>query len=239
MVERALERGIDEFDSRDRVVRGRPQPFGGEQREDLLLDRLVLAGLQPPLLNTHDRARHRRGGVEFHLLAAEPAEEVAERRVVGEVDGERAEGLRDRVAGGVGDGRSPAVAIEHDHALEQVVDIVSRELHLDGGIAGHLARVLEVAHARREQDHRLQWQRQRQRGVGGAPADGRGQSQGKGEGEQAERGSDDGHGKSPRQDGYIRTWVAAAGRICRAGTGEGSHRVGPEANAGRRGPGGF
>ena len=234
LLELTLEPGIDELDPRDRIERERPQPFGGEQREELLLDRLVFAGLQPPLLNTHDRARHRRGGVEFHLLAAEPAEEVAERRVVGEVDGERAEGLRDRVAGGVGDGRSPAIAIEHDHALEQVVDIVGRELHLDGGIAGHLARVLEVAHARREQDHRLQ----RQRGVGGEPADGRGQSQGEGEGKQAERCSDDGHGKSPRQDGHIRTWVAAAGRICRAGTAEASHRVVPGANAGRRGPGG-
>ena len=229
LLELRLEPRVGELHAGDGVERQRPQAVGGEHGEKLLLDGLVLADLNPPLLHAHDRAGDGRGGVEFHPLAAKPAEELAERRVVGEVDGEGAERLRDRIAGGVAHRRRTAAGIEHHHALEQVVDVGGGELHLHGRLVDDRSPVLVVAHARGEEHHALQ----RQRGVGGGGGDRR-EGEGRPETGAEQRGGADGHGGSPRGIGQQvngrsrKTLRDPSGRFLPAGCKGGTAAPGPQ-----------
>ena len=99
------------------------------------------------------------GGVDLDLLAADLPQQVGQRRVRRQVDGERLERLGDRVLAAVVDGGDLAAAeVLQDHALEQVVDVVDVELQIDVAIPFDLAVVLEEAHAGAEQHHPLQRQ---------------------------------------------------------------------------------
>ena len=96
-------------------------------------------------------------------------EELTQRRVRGQVDGEALERLADGVFRAVADrGDLPAAQVLHHHALQEVVDVLGLELHVDLGVVGHLAVVLEEADAGVEQHHSLQ------RHVGRARPDGGG-----------------------------------------------------------------
>ena len=66
--------------------------------------------------------------VNLDLLAAGLVEDLAERRVVGQVQGEGLERLLDRLLAVVADGGDLAVAeVWQDQALEQIVDVADRE----------------------------------------------------------------------------------------------------------------
>ena len=72
-------------------------------------------------------------------------------------DGEAAQPLLQRVVGAVADGGDvPAVEVLHDHALQEVVDVLDLELQFHLGVVGDLSVVVEVAHAGAEQHHPFQ-----------------------------------------------------------------------------------
>ena len=98
-------------------------------------------------------------GIQFDPLAADLPQELGQAGVGRQIDGETAQRLGDRVFRAVGDGRGlPAVEILHDHALQQVVDVVEFELHLDFGVILHLAGAFEESDAGAEQHDPLQGQ---------------------------------------------------------------------------------
>ena len=159
----ALQPGIQQPQPRDRVERQRPQTIGREDRDELPRDCLVVADRHDPRLHSHDRARDRRRRIDFDLLTAQPAEQIAHRGIVGELDGEGVERLGDRITRRVAHRRRRAAGILDHHALEQIIDFFGLERHLHRGIVRHLAGVLKGAHARREQHDLLE----RQRRLGG------------------------------------------------------------------------
>ena len=134
--------------------------FGAPEIEELGFDDF-LAGRFAFLLDAHDDAGEGAGLGGLRLLqdgldlfAAGLVEDLAEGRVVGQVDGEGAEGLFDRGLAVVVDGGDVAAAeVLQDHALEQVVDVLDGEAQIDAGIALDFAFALEVADAAGEQHH--------------------------------------------------------------------------------------
>ena len=75
------------------------------------------------------------GASSLDPLAADLLQELGQGGVIGQINGEASQRLRNRVFRAVGDRRGlPAVEILHDHALQQVVDVVELELHLDLGV---------------------------------------------------------------------------------------------------------
>ena len=96
-------------------------------------------------------------------VVAQPAEQIAHRGIVGELHGEGVERLGDRITRRVAHRRRRAAGILDHHALEQIIDFFGLERHLHRGIVRHLAGVLKVPHARREQHDLLE----RQRRLGG------------------------------------------------------------------------
>jgi len=155
----AVELLVGELDAADRLQRHRAEPVVGEQVEHLGLDDPPFFDLLFSGLDAHDDAADLVGRVDLDPLAADLAQQLAQRRVGGQIDGEALEGLVDGVLGAVADGRDlPAVEVLHDHALKQVVDAVHLEIHLHGGVALHLAGVLEEPDPGAEQHDPLQWQ---------------------------------------------------------------------------------
>ena len=110
------------------------------------------------MLDAHDRAgdgaRLVGGALVEHdldLLAADLREDLAEARVVGQIDREGFQRAVDRVERVVGDGGDHALLVLEDHALDQVVDVADLEGQVDAGVALDLALALEVADAAAEQ----------------------------------------------------------------------------------------
>ena len=99
------------------------------------------------------------GGFEFDLLAADLPEQLRHRRIGGQIDGEAFQRFGDRVFRAVVDGRDlPAVEVLHDHALQEVVDLIDLEFHFHLGVVLDLAGVLEEADAGTEQHDAFQRQ---------------------------------------------------------------------------------
>ena len=90
----------------------------------------------------------------FDFFAAGLLHDLAQARVVGQVDGETLQGFLDGVMAVVADGRNVAAAaiLEH-HALQEVVDVLNGEGEVDAGVAVHLTLALKVADAAGEEDH--------------------------------------------------------------------------------------
>src|SRR5262249_49085183 len=92
------------------------------------------------------------GSDEFDLFAAGLSEEVGERRVLRQVEGEAFEGQIEGVAVVVGDGVDlAAAAVLEDEAFEEVVDVGQGEVEVDAGVAVDEALALEVADAAAEE----------------------------------------------------------------------------------------
>jgi hypothetical protein len=90
------------------------------------------------------------GGLQHHLglLAARLVQDLGERRIAGQVDGERAQRLLDGRLAVVVDGADvPAPLVFQDHALQEVVDVLHRKRQVDAGVALDLAFALEIADA--------------------------------------------------------------------------------------------
>src|SRR5262249_25035504 len=89
---------------------------------------------------------------DFDLLAAGLVQKLAERRVRGQVQGERLERPLDRVLAVVVDGRRLAAAgVLYDETLDQVVHVPGRKSEVDPGRAVDGPLALEVADAGGEQ----------------------------------------------------------------------------------------
>ena len=85
------------------------------------------------------------------FLAARLVEDLAERRITVQVDGEALERLLDRRVAVVRDGADDAaVQVLHDHRLEQIVDVQHWERQVDARVALDRAFALEVADAAAE-----------------------------------------------------------------------------------------
>src|SRR5262249_48545235 len=111
------------------------------------------------LLDADDGPGHRArlGGVRrlhryLDLFAACLVEDLAKRRVAGQVDGKALEGPLDGSVGVVGDGGDvAAIEIAQHHRLEQVVDVGDGEAEVDARMALDTAFALEVADAAAEE----------------------------------------------------------------------------------------
>src|SRR5262249_20289797 len=102
-------------------------------------------------------------------VAVGVVEQLADGRVVGQIEGEALECLLDGfLAVVVDDANAAVVGILQDEALEQVVDVADAEGHVHALIAFDGALALEVADAGAEQDDMRQWQRRLGRAVRGA-----------------------------------------------------------------------
>jgi hypothetical protein len=90
---------------------------------------------------------------DFHLLAAHLMQQVADRRVLGQVD---AEGFQGDVGGRavvVGDGAGGAGRVVGDQREDQVVHVLLVHLQIDAGGVGDGAFAVEVADAGVKQHH--------------------------------------------------------------------------------------
>src|SRR4029079_10074201 len=143
-----------ELDAAHAVERDAAEAIVGEQVQERGFDGgAVLAGGDLAFFDAEDRAGDFVRGVELDLLAADLVDDVGERRIVREVDAEGGQGAGERVFAAVADsGDAAAAFVLLDHALEQVVDVLDVEFHLDLGIAIDLAGVLEVGDAGAEHD---------------------------------------------------------------------------------------
>src|SRR2546430_131844 len=100
-----------------------------------------LSTLPPPSGEGVSLSAMTRRDRDLDALAAHLADDAGERRVVVQVDGERTEGARDRLARVVAHRADAALAeVFEDHALEQVVDVGLGERQIDPRVPLHLAR---------------------------------------------------------------------------------------------------
>ena len=140
--------------------------FGAPEIQELGFDDFLAGGFLL-LFDAHDDAGERAGlGVlrllqdGFDFFAAGLVEDLAEGRIVGQVDGEAAQRLFDgRLAVVVDGGDVAAAEVLQDHALEQVVDVLDGEAEVDAGVALDFAFALEVADAAGEEHHLADRQR--------------------------------------------------------------------------------
>jgi len=118
---------------------------------------VVLADFALARLDAQDHAADDVGRFDFNPFAAKLRQNLTQRGIAGQIDGEGLECLGDRVAGAVGHrGDTAAPQVLHDHALEQVVDVVDVELQIDSAVPLNFAAMLEEANPRVEHHHLLQ-----------------------------------------------------------------------------------
>ena len=159
LAELGVEPRVEQLDALDLVERDRAEPIVGQQVQVLDVNRLVVGNGLLLGLDAQHRAGERPGRGQFDAVAADLAEQSAEAGVGRQVDPEALQGLVDRVARAVGDGRDRAAGvILNDEALEQVVDVLGLEPKLDLRVPLDLAVALEVADAAGVEDHPRQRQ---------------------------------------------------------------------------------
>jgi len=113
----------------------------------------VLSDALPLSFDADDVAADDLGRVDFDLLATGLVDQIAQARILRQVDGERPQGHLDGIAVVVIHSADlAAVAVVQDEALEQVVNVCRGELQVNAGVAFDGAFALKIADAAAEED---------------------------------------------------------------------------------------
>jgi len=124
----------------------------GEQVENLDREGSVLHTLLSGLAADGGALDSRAADRQPHRRTPQAVPQLPQRGVVGDVDGEGAEGPFEGLLGGIRHrGDAAATQVLHDQGLEDVVDLCGAKRQLNGGRAVHRADALEVADPAGEQ----------------------------------------------------------------------------------------
>ena len=170
-LELAVKGGIEKANT---LNLGEQDTLHAVRRQQIQHIHLGLGGVFAAHFHAHDGAcqcRRQRAGIRAHghfdFLAAGLVQDLAERRVIGQIQGKALERLVDRVGTIVGNrADAPAIAILEHQALEQIVDISAWEGEIDPAAAGDLSFTLVIADAAAEKNHLANRQQRRRRPQG-------------------------------------------------------------------------
>ena len=159
LVQLVIQPFVEQLDAVDRRQVDAAKALVGEQVHEVLVNRLFLIDFDLPFLDAHNRADDRGGGFDLDLFPADLLEQVGHCGVLRQIDGERLQGLGDRVFAGVIHGADLAAAkVLQDHTFQKVVDVIHAELQVHVPVAFDLPIVLIKADAAGKEDDALERQ---------------------------------------------------------------------------------